>query len=44
MRRRAHLKALVMTALGLRLSKAQVKTGRLGQFNSLSRWRWIRER
>jgi antibiotic biosynthesis monooxygenase (ABM) superfamily enzyme len=27
MRRRAHLKALVMTALGLRLSKAQVKTG-----------------
>lgn len=27
MRRRAHLKALVMTALGLRLSKAQLKTG-----------------
>src|SRR3954447_16480481 len=27
MRRRAHLKALVMAALGLRLSNAQVKTG-----------------
>ena len=27
MRRRAHLKALVMTALGLRLSKTQLKTG-----------------